>query len=119
MKYFRTSVEYELRHGVDFDDQLVAWVIPAIMGMSDPEYSPLTLAKLKKIPDEILQKCLKKFKHRDKKDSQGLSWCANCGAQEMNGVELSRCKGCRNVAYCGWKIIIYCHSLWKTLTPFT
>jgi hypothetical protein len=58
LPHFKRAVEYELKHDICFEDQNFALMVPSILGLNNPKYSPLTIPKFRDVPDSKLWKCL-------------------------------------------------------------
>jgi hypothetical protein len=113
--YFRRAVEYELKHDICYQDQNVAFVVPQILGMNNPKYSPLTIPKFRDVPDSKIWKCLMtslKFAESGNTDIlPKLPRCLGCDEIEPLKGQFQKCSACKTALYCSvacqrkhWKV---------------
>jgi hypothetical protein len=107
VELFRELAAHELKAGVDFASSGVLFMIPAILD------KPPTAAVLRELTDVEVMSVVLAPLHRqaatgkdgldveERKKRVGLRHCAVCHAQEPAMDLFKKCRGCKDVVYCG------------------
>ena len=107
VELFRELAAHELKTGVDFKSSGVLVMVPAILD------KPPTAAVLRKLTDAEVMQIVKAPLHNqaatgvdhmrvaERKKRVALAACAVCHTQEAAMDVFKKCRGCKEVVYCG------------------